>query len=137
MSAFISLTLTPMMSARLLRHVEISRKGPIVRVTESVFSWVTQQYERSLRWVLDHQTATLVVAASTVVLTVLLYIAVPKGFFPVQDTGLVQVMTQGDPGISFAETCRSTTPYATRCFWLFARRLHARSKHGIGPRSDH
>jgi multidrug efflux pump len=86
-SAVVSLTLTPMMSARLLRPPDQRRQGRFYRASERAFEAVIAKYGRTLQWVLRHQTATLVVTVATLVLTLLLYVFVPKGFFPVQDTG--------------------------------------------------
>ncbi len=100
-SAVVSLTLTPMMSARLLRHKPQSEQGRLFHASERAFERIIEFYGRTLRWVLKHQTATLVVAAGTLVLTILLYIIVPKGFFPVQDTGIIQGISQAPQSISF------------------------------------
>ncbi len=100
-SAVVSLTLTPMMSARLLRHKPESEQGRLFHASERVFERIIEFYGRTLKWVLKHQTATLVVAAGTLVLTILLYIIVPKGFFPVQDTGIIQGISQAPQSISF------------------------------------
>jgi multidrug efflux pump len=100
-SAVVSLTLTPMMSARLLRHKPESEEGRIFHASEVAFERIIEFYGRTLKWVLKHQTATLVVAAGTLVLTILLYIIVPKGFFPVQDTGIIQGISQASQSISF------------------------------------
>jgi multidrug efflux pump len=94
-SAFVSLTLTPMMSARLLKK-ESSSKG-----AGEWFRRLTDRYSKALEWVLDRQTATLWVALGTLVLTVLLYLVVPKGFFPVQDTGVLQGISEAPQSISF------------------------------------
>jgi multidrug efflux pump len=101
-SAIVSLTLTPMMCARILKHVPEEQQGRIFRASQRFFDRVIAGYEKTLKWVLRHQTATLIVAAGTLVLTVLLYIAVPKGFFPVQDTGFIQGISQAPQSISFA-----------------------------------
>jgi multidrug efflux pump len=100
-SALVSLTLTPMMCSRLLRHRPESQQTRFYRVSEHMFESVIAFYGRTLRWVLRHQTATLLVAAATLVLTVWLYIIVPKGFFPVQDTGIIQGISQAPQSISF------------------------------------
>jgi len=101
-SAVVSLTLTPMMCSRLLRHRPESQQSRFYRISEHMFESVIAFYGRTLRWVLKHQTATLLVAAATLVLTVLLYIIVPKGFFPVQDTGIIQGISEAPQSISFA-----------------------------------
>jgi len=100
-SAFVSLTLTPMMSARLLTSKELSKHGGFYRWSETVYERVIQYYGRTLKWVLRHQTATLIVTASTLVLTIFLYIVVPKGFFPVQDTGVILGISDAPQNISF------------------------------------
>ncbi|MGH6648531.1 MdtB/MuxB family multidrug efflux RND transporter permease subunit [Aquabacterium sp.] len=101
-SAVVSLTLTPMMCARLLRHIPDSEQGWFHRKSGAFIDRVIARYGVALRWVLDHQPLTLAVAAGTLVLTVLLYLVVPKGFFPVQDTGLIQAITEGPQSSSFA-----------------------------------
>ena len=102
-SAVVSLTLVPMLCAKLLRHRQTHKEqGAIARKSEEMFDRLIKGYDRLLTWVLDHQPLTLLVAVGTLVLTVLLYILIPKGFFPVQDTGLVQGITQAGPTVSFA-----------------------------------
>ena len=101
-SAIVSLTLVPMMCAKLLRHRPIERMSPIARRSQEWFDRVIAEYGRLLNWVLDHQPLTLLVAVVTLVLTVFMYIAIPKGFFPVQDTGLIQGITEAPPSVSFA-----------------------------------
>jgi len=100
-SAVVSLTLTPMMCARLLRHRPAASQGRFYRLTERGFEWVIARYGVTLRWVLRHQTATLVVTVVTLVLTVLLYVVVPKGFFPIQDTGVILGISEAPPTVSF------------------------------------
>jgi len=100
-SAVVSLTLTPMMCAKLLKHKPESQRGRFYQVSEHAFESVIAFYGRTLKWVLKHQTATLFVAFATLVLTVILYIVVPKGFFPVQDTGIIQGISQASQSISF------------------------------------
>jgi multidrug efflux pump len=100
-SAVVSLTLTPMMCARLLKKESENKQGRLARVSEHAWESVIAFYGRTLRWVLDRQAATLVVAVLTLVMTVVLYILVPKGFFPVQDTGVVQGISQAAQNISF------------------------------------
>ncbi|MEQ1742093.1 MAG: efflux RND transporter permease subunit, partial [Candidatus Nitrotoga sp.] len=101
-SAVVSLTLTPMMCAKLLRHVPVAEQGRFYRRSGAFFDRVIARYGVMLNWVLDRQFATLLVAGATLGLTVLLYMFVPKGFFPVQDTGVIQGMTQAPQSISFA-----------------------------------
>ena len=93
-SAAVSLTLTPMMSARILRHTPEEEQGHIYRVTGRVFDQMIAFYGRTLKFVLRFQTITLMVAVATLLLTVFLYIVIPKGFFPVQDTGVIQGISQ-------------------------------------------
>jgi len=100
-SAFVSLTLTPMMCARLLRKQSATEKNRFYLFSERLFDRIIAGYGRALEWVLDRQAATLLVALGTLVLTVLLYFAVPKGFFPVQDTGVIQGISEADQGVSF------------------------------------
>ncbi len=100
-SAVVSLTLTPMMCARILKHVPEDRQGKFYHASGQMFDRIIAAYGRTLKWVLKHQTATLVVAAGTLVLTVLLYIMIPKGFFPVQDTGAIQGISEAPQSISF------------------------------------
>src|SRR5690242_17700372 len=101
-SAVVSLTLTPMMSARFLRHTEKEKQGKLYRRSGEIFEHLIERYGRMLNWVLDRQAATLVVAVITLVLTVILYIVIPKGFFPIQDTGAIQGITEAPPTVSFA-----------------------------------
>ncbi len=100
-SAVVSLTLTPMMCARILKHVPEEKQGRFYHASQLYFDRVIASYGKTLTWVLQHQTATLIVAVSTLLLTVLLYIVVPKGFFPVQDAGAIQGMSEGPQSISF------------------------------------
>jgi multidrug efflux pump len=100
-SAVVSLTLTPMMCAKLLKHKPESQRGRFYQVSEHAFESVIAFYGRTLKWVLKHQTATLFVALGTLVLTVILYVIVPKGFFPVQDTGIIQGISEASQTISF------------------------------------
>jgi multidrug efflux pump len=100
-SAVVSLTLTPMMCSRLLRHKPQHEQSKLFHASERAFERIIEFYGRTLQWVLKHQTATLVVAVGTLVLTVWLYIVVPKGFFPVQDTGIIQGISQAPQSISF------------------------------------
>ncbi|MGA8144934.1 MAG: efflux RND transporter permease subunit [Candidatus Acidiferrales bacterium] len=100
-SAVVSLTLTPMMCAKLLRHKTEAQRGRFYAASERAFQRVIDYYGETLQWVLQHQTATLLVAAATLVLTIWLYILIPKGFFPVQDTGIIQGISQAPQSISF------------------------------------
>jgi multidrug efflux pump len=101
-SAVVSLTLTPMMSARFLRHTEKERQSRFYQRSGELFEGVIAHYGRMLNWVLDRQVATLIVAIATLVLTVVLYILIPKGFFPVEDTGAIQGITEAPETVSFA-----------------------------------
>jgi multidrug efflux pump len=100
-SAVVSLTLTPMMCAKLLRSKEVLRQGRFYRVSEGAFEAVIRWYGQTLKWVLRRQTATLVVTVATLVLTLLLYLVVPKGFFPVQDTGVILGVSEAPETASF------------------------------------
>ena len=101
LSALISLTLTPMMCSRLLKQKAEQKPGRLYEASERVFQRVIEFYARTLQWVLKRQKATLLVAAATLVLTVLLYLIVPKGLFPVQDTGIIQGISEAAQNISF------------------------------------
>ena len=101
-SAVVSLTLTPMMSARLLRRTSEQERSRFYRASERMFQRVIAYYGRTLQWVLRHEYSTLLVAAATLALTIFLYIIVPKGFFPVQDTGAIQGISEGPQDVSFA-----------------------------------
>ncbi len=100
-SAVVSLTLTPMMSARTLRHDPEEQQTRFYRVSEHAFERMIAFYGRTLKFVLRFQTITLLVAAGTLALTIFLYIIIPKGFFPVQDTGVIQGISQAPQTISF------------------------------------
>ena len=100
-SAVVSLTLTPMMCARLLKHKPEEQQKKLYRISQHMFDRIIAAYGSSLKWVLQRQTATLVVAVATLVFTVLLYIVIPKGFFPVQDTGLILGISEGPQWTSF------------------------------------
>ena len=101
LSAAISLTLTPMMCARLLKRQSEQNRSRLYLASERVFNRIVDFYGRTLQWVLKRQTATLLVAVATLVLTILLYVIVPKGLFPVQDTGIIQAISQAPQTISF------------------------------------
>lgn len=101
-SAVVSLTLTPMMCGRLLSHTPEKQQGRLFRATGAWFDRVIARYGKMLTWVLDRQGLTLMVALGTLVLTVVLYLSTPKGFFPVQDTGAIQGISQAPTSISFS-----------------------------------
>jgi len=100
-SAVVALTLVPMMCAKILRHRRPSEMSELARRSQQWFDALIAQYGRLLSWVLDHQPLTLLVAIGSLGLTVLLYIVIPKGFFPVQDTGLIQGISAAPPSVSF------------------------------------
>ena len=102
LSAVVSLTLTPMMCSRILRRTPKEQQGRFFKASERVFERVIAFYGRTLKFVLGYQTITLLVAAATLVLTIVLYIIIPKGFFPTQDTGEIQGISQAPAKISFA-----------------------------------
>ncbi|WP_426139606.1 MdtB/MuxB family multidrug efflux RND transporter permease subunit [Pseudomonas sp. DWP3-1-2] len=102
-SLVVSLTLTPMMCARLLKpEPKPEEQGRFYRASGAWLDWLIEAYGRQLRWVLKHQPLTLLVAIATLGLTVFLYLVVPKGFFPVQDTGVIQGISEAPQSISFA-----------------------------------
>jgi multidrug efflux pump len=98
-SALVSLTLTPMMASRILKHNPKEKQGRFYRASERVFEGMIAFYGRTLKVVLRFQTITLLVALGTLLLTIYLYIIIPKGFFPVQDTGIIQGISQAPPTI--------------------------------------
>jgi multidrug efflux pump len=100
-SAVVSLTLTPMMAARLLRYTPPSEQSRLHRWSDEIFKRLIALYGRSLRVVLRYRTAVLILALGTLVLTIVLYIEIPKGFFPVQDTGVIQAVSQTPESTSF------------------------------------
>jgi multidrug efflux pump len=100
-SAVVSLTLTPMMCSRILRHDPKQQEGRFYQASERMFNRLIAFYGRTLRTVLRYQTITLLVAVATLILTIVLYIMIPKGFFPVQDTGVIQGISQASQSISF------------------------------------
>ena len=100
-SALVSLTLVPMLCAKLLRRPSEATEGRFERWSRITFDKLTERYDTALIWVLDRQRATLLVAVGTLVLTGFLYVVIPKGFFPVQDTGLIQGISQASQGISY------------------------------------
>jgi multidrug efflux pump len=100
-SCAVSLTLTPMMCARLLRHKKPSEQSRFFRASQRVFDRIIAFYGRTLTWVLGHQPETLAVAVLTLVATILLYVVIPKGFFPVQDTGVILGISDATQTVSF------------------------------------
>ena len=105
-SAFVSLTLTPMMAARILKHTPEAQQTRFYHYTEGLFNRVIAAYGRSLRWVFRYEKTMLLVAAAMLVLTIVLYIEIPKGFFPTQDTGIIQGISQAPESISFPAMSR-------------------------------
>ena len=100
-SAVVSLTLVPMLCAKLIRHRPEDERSNFDLKAEQAFNAVIARYGHALNWVLDRQLATLIVAILTLGLTVLLYVVIPKGFFPVQDTGMIQAITEASESISY------------------------------------
>ncbi|MHB1948337.1 MAG: multidrug efflux RND transporter permease subunit [Gammaproteobacteria bacterium] len=100
-SAFVSLTLTPMLCSRILSQQKSKQKSRFEQASEDVQNKVIERYRNSLRWVLDHQPLTLIIAGVTLLLTCLLFYIIPKGFFPIQDTGVIQGITEASQSISF------------------------------------
>jgi multidrug efflux pump len=105
-SAVVSLTLVPMMCAKLIRHRPESARSAFDVRSERIFNAMTGGYGRALNWVLDRQPLTLLVAVLTLVFTVVLYYEIPKGFFPVQDTGLIQAITEASQSVSYQEMAK-------------------------------
>ncbi len=100
-SAIVSLTLVPMMCARILKTHDPAKESPFLKATQRAFDNTIAAYGRALTWVLDHQKMTLAVALGTLALTAFLYVVVPKGFFPVQDTGIIQGISEAPQSISY------------------------------------
>jgi multidrug efflux pump len=100
-SAVVSLTLVPMMCARLIRHRTDAERGSFDLRADHTINAIIAGYGRALNWVLDRQPLTLLVAALTLALTVYLYYEIPKGFFPVQDTGMIQAITEASQSVSY------------------------------------
>ncbi|MCK8563865.1 MdtB/MuxB family multidrug efflux RND transporter permease subunit [Yersinia ruckeri] len=101
-SAVVSLTLTPMMCARMLNYESLRKQNRLSRASETFFNWIIAHYAAGLKKVLRHQWLTLGVALGTLVLTVLLYLIIPKGFFPIQDNGLIQGTLEAPQSVSFS-----------------------------------
>jgi len=102
----VSLTLVPMLCAKLLRHRPKSEETGVARWANAKFQALIDRYGDALRWVLDRQPMTLAVALGTLVVTVLLYVFIPKGFFPVQDTGIIQAITEAPQEVSYGDMGR-------------------------------
>lgn len=100
-SAVVSLTATPMMCAGLLSRRREAEQGTLYRRTQRAFDGTIEAYGRTLRWVLNHQSATLAVTVGTLLFTIVLYVVVPKGFFPIQDTGAILGISEAAQSISF------------------------------------
>ena len=111
-SAIVSLTLVPMMCAKLLKHTPPPESHRFEAKAHAVIDAVIARYAVALRWVLARERATLVVAVLTLVLTALLYVLIPKGFFPVQDTGVIQAITQAPQSISYRAMAERQTALA-------------------------
>jgi multidrug efflux pump len=101
-SGVVSLTLTPMMCAKMLHHIPETEQSRFYHASGLFFERVISRYGKMLTWVLDHQGITLLTAITTLLLTVLLYVVIPKGFFPVQDTGMIQGISEAPQSISFS-----------------------------------
>jgi multidrug efflux pump len=102
-SAAVSLTLTPMMCSKLLKHQREEDQGWFYKASERAFNAGVDFYGRTLTWVLNWQVTTLLVAAATLGLTILLFIVIPKGFFPIQDTGVIQGVSEASQSVSFQQ----------------------------------
>ncbi len=100
-SAFISLTLTPMMCARILKHKGPEELSRFERRSGEILDKLIDNYSKSLHWVLEHQPLTLLVFAATLLISILLLFTIPKGFFPIQDTGVIQGITEASETVSF------------------------------------
>ena len=98
-SAVVSLTLTPMMASRILKHNPEEKQGRLFQASERAFASMIAFYGRTLKFVLRYQTITLLIALGTLLLTIFLYVIIPKGFFPIQDTGIIQGISQAPPTI--------------------------------------
>ncbi len=113
LSAAVSLTLTPMLCAKLLRHKKNAEEGRFYKASEAVFEKTIAFYGKTLEVVLRHRIVTMLVFLATLVLTVVLYIIIPKGFFPVQDTGVIQGVSEADQTVSFAKMSKLQQELAT------------------------
>jgi multidrug efflux pump len=108
-SAIVSLTLTPMMCSRLLRPAQEGRGSPLTRAFHGAVEWSVETYRTTLEWVLRHQRLTLATTFLTLAATIGLYVIIPKGFLPQQDTGLITAVSEAGPEVSFAEMQRLQT----------------------------
>jgi multidrug efflux pump len=106
-SAFVSLTLVPMLCAKFLRRTEEASETAFARRSREAFDGLIGYYDSALTWVLDRQGLTLLVAVATVAATALLYVVIPKGFFPTQDTGVIQGISQAETTVSYAAMARA------------------------------
>jgi multidrug efflux pump len=113
-SLVVSLTTTPMMCAWLLKAKNDHNHGRLYRISEAVFDWVLGRYEASLHWVLRHQFTMIIATIATICLTVFLFVKVPKGFFPQQDTGRLSGTILADQDTSFQQMDRLMTAFSTR-----------------------
>jgi multidrug efflux pump len=105
-SAAVSLSLTPMMCARLLKHTPVEKQGRFYRASERAFDRIIGFYGKTLEWVLDRQAFMLLVFLGVFALTIVLFTAIPKGFFPIQDTGVIEGISVADQNVSFAAMAR-------------------------------
>jgi multidrug efflux pump len=126
-SAVVSLTLTPMMCARILRHTPKEQEGRLARALESGFDSFIALYGRTLTWVLARQRATLLVFVATLVATVYLFYVVPKGFFPVQDTGVILGVTEAPQTVSFRAWPNGSRRWSGSCSRIRPSRASRRS----------
>ena len=113
-SAVVSLTLVPMLCAKILKHYTPEQESGFARRSHEFIDRVIAVYGRWLNWVLDRQGATLLVAVATLVLTIVLYILIPKGFFPVQDTGVIQGISEAPQSVSFAAMAQRQSALAAQ-----------------------
>ena len=111
-SAIVSLTLVPMMCARILRRKAERQPSRFERISEGIFDRTLESYRRGLRWVLGHQPLTLVLATVTVIITVILYVVIPKGLFPVQDVGVIEGISVAGNSVSYAAMSARQTELA-------------------------
>jgi multidrug efflux pump len=112
LSAVVSLTLVPMMCARILKRKAERSPSRFERISEGLFDKTLAAYERGLSWVLKHQGLTLIVATGTVILTAIMYIVIPKGLFPVQDVGVIQGISVADNSVSYKAMAARQTALA-------------------------